>query len=287
MKWQDNITIGFQSAFRQWRPAAIVYLIQLALALTLGMQVYEVFNASIGKSLELNKLLHGYDHTVVTDFLKVHGASLTPLIGQLRWLLPIWLFFSVFLHAGLLNGVVHTSEKKVFTFWQGASTYFFPFLGLMLVFLLLVLLWSILIWLPAFAYIGASFESLPSEKPMIWVFLFALIIWGLGLAFFFIWSLLSRLRYIHTSSSIFGGIKKAWGVFYRHKWRLWSFFVLFFLLQCLLIIAYHFIESLIPALSAGAILLLFFIQQLFIFIRILMRISLYHWVNSGVLKSLQ
>ena len=75
---------GFNTGIRQWRIASIVYFLQLYLALTLGMQVYDVLEASIGHSLEINKLLQQYDHTVITDFLKVHGASITPLIGQLR-----------------------------------------------------------------------------------------------------------------------------------------------------------------------------------------------------------
>ena len=282
MKWQDNIKTGFQSAFQQWRPAAIVYAIQLALALTLGMQVYEVFNASIGNSLEINKLLHGYNHTVITDFLKVHGASITPLIGQLRWLLPVWFIFSVFLNAGLLYGTVNPAEKTAQSFWRGAAAYFFPLLGIGLIFLVLALLWSVLVWLPAFTYIGASLESLPSEKPLVWVFLLALVIWLLGLGFLLIWSLLSRLQYMQASNSIVTSIKKAWQGFYRRKWPLWGFFTLFVLLQGLLIGFYHVFESHISAQSAGPILLLFFVQQLFVFVRILLRISLYHWVNSTV-----
>jgi len=86
---------SFSTGLRQWRITAIVYLFQLCLAFTLGMQVFDVLKASIGHSLELNKLLVHYDHTVFTDFLKIHGVSITPLIGQLRWLLLTWLIFSV------------------------------------------------------------------------------------------------------------------------------------------------------------------------------------------------
>ena len=88
---------GIKTGLLQWRITASVYLIQLGLSLTLGIQIYEVLQASIGHSLEINKLMHGYDHTVLTDFLKVHGASITPLLGQIRWLLLLWLLFSVFI----------------------------------------------------------------------------------------------------------------------------------------------------------------------------------------------
>ena len=102
---------SFSVGLRQWRIALIVYIFQFCLVLTRGMQVFQVLEASIGHSLEINKLIKNYDHTVLTDFLKVHGASITPLIGQLRWLLLIWLFFSVFINAGLLAAVATPPAK--------------------------------------------------------------------------------------------------------------------------------------------------------------------------------
>ena len=75
---------AFKTGTSQWRVAAIVYFVQFCLALTLGMEVHNVLGASIGKSLEINKLAAHYDHTVFSDFLKVHGASITPLIGQFQ-----------------------------------------------------------------------------------------------------------------------------------------------------------------------------------------------------------
>ena len=90
------------------------------------MQVYHVLEASIGNSLEINKLVETYDDTVVTDFLNEHGASLSPLLGQLRWVLLIYVLFSVFINAGLLYAVVK-NKKGWKTFWEGGAAYFFRF----------------------------------------------------------------------------------------------------------------------------------------------------------------
>ncbi len=128
MKLREVLIHSFRTGMRQWRIAALVYFFQVCLALTLGMQVHGVLEASIGHSLELDKLLKGYDHTVVTDFLKVHGASITPLIGQLRWLLLIWLIFAVFIDAGLLACSAAPLEASARNFWKGGVAWFFPFL---------------------------------------------------------------------------------------------------------------------------------------------------------------
>ena len=130
----DIIFRGIATGFRQWRIVAIVYALQLCLALTLGMQAYEVLEASIGHSLELHKLLQGYDHTVLTDFLNVHGASITPLLGQLRWLALVWLLFSVFTDGGLLYCTASPQQASWRSFWQGGAAYFFAFSAARVVF---------------------------------------------------------------------------------------------------------------------------------------------------------
>src|SRR5690349_3066954 len=118
--FEHSVKLGI----RQWRIVGVVYLLQLCLAVPFGMEVYDVLQASIGHSLEIDRLMHGYDHTVITDFLKVHGASITPLIGQLRWLLLIWLVFSVFTNGGMLFSAAQSDRTSVQAYWQKAAAYF-------------------------------------------------------------------------------------------------------------------------------------------------------------------
>ncbi|MFN0176110.1 MAG: hypothetical protein ACKVU0_15790 [Saprospiraceae bacterium] len=273
------ISSSFSDGRRQWRVAAIVYFIQLCLAMTLGMQAHSVLESSIGHSLEINKLLAQYDHTVLTDFLKVHGASITPLIGQLRWLLLVWLIFSVFINAGLLYSV-QSERLTARTFWQGGAEYFFPFLKISLTFLLLALAWTALIWLPFLMFIQPSYQYFSSEKYTVWLALSLLFIYLLGLGVLFIWSVISRFLKIKTNASTFPCIKNGWAIFRKNKGGFLLLMFCFLAFQIALSAAYWLLEAITGMTSPAWVLLLFVVQQAFVFFRIQLRQIMYSGVSQ-------
>jgi len=270
----NSIALGV----RQWRIAGIVYFIQWCLALTLGMQIHSVLESSIGYSLETNKLLGQYDHTVFTDFLKVHGASITPLIGQLRWLLLVWLVFSVFINAGLLYSVSsenQTNQTKAGVFWKGGAEYFFSFLKISLLFLLLALVWSMVILVPIALFFEPSLQYFSSEKYPVWIALSLLLIYLFGLVVLFIWSVISRLLKIKTGVSIAACIKNGWRLFNKNKRGFVGLSAGFAAFQIGLLSAYWLLEAFTGMTSASLILLLFVVQQAFVLLRIQLRLMMY------------
>ncbi len=272
---QNAVINGFKTGIRQWRVAAVVYCLQLCLALTLGMQVYEVLQASIGHSLEINKLMQQYDHTVLTDFLKVHGASITPLIGQLRWLLPAWLIFSVFIDAGLLCCAARPEQASGALFWQGGAVYFFTFLKISLLLLSLALLWTAVIWLPTLTFFQAAMEYFSSEKYMVWGLLFFTALWLAGLGVLFAWSVLSRLQCLQTSMSVANSLKNGGRVFWKNKTRVWVLLIAFAAVQLALMAVYFLLQSWSGMTSPILIVAFFILQQAFVFFRIQLRVMMY------------
>lgn len=270
---------------RQWRITGIVYIFQWCLVFTLGMQVYGVLESSIGHSLEISKLLHNYDHTVFTDFLKVHGASITPLLGQLRWLILAWLVFSVFIDAGLLVCAASPAETGGRAFWKGAAEYFFPFLKIALFFLTLALIWTAILWLPIALSIEPSFEYFSSEKYTVWMVLFGLAFYLFGLALLFLWSVSSRFVKIRSGVSIAASLKVGWQIFRKNKWRFVGLLSGFAGLQLILLIVYWQLEALSGMTSPGLILAFFVVQQAFVFFRIQLRQMLYAGVGALALRS--
>jgi hypothetical protein len=266
---------AFETGIQQWRIATIVYAVQFCLALTLGMEVHNVLGASIGKSLEINKLLEGYDHTVFSDFLKIHGASLTPLIGQLRWLLCVWLFFSVFIDAGLLYAASEPQQVKGRTFWKGGARYFFVFLKIDLLFLLMALIWSALILVPIALFLQPALEHFISEIIPVWGVIILLLVYVAGLVKFFIWSVLARVYHIRMGTSVFGSLKSGLKIFWSNKWALLAFTFGFFVLQILLFVMYWWLESMSGMTTALLIAVFFVLQQAFVFFRIQIRQMVY------------
>ena len=283
MNKRKVLIYSFSVGMRQWRITAIVYFIQLCLAMTLGMQAHSVLESSIGHSLEINKLLQHYDHTVLTDFLKIHGASITPLIGQLRWLLLVWLIFSVFINAGLLFSA--TTEKNVGrtsvgAFWRGGYEYFFPFLKISLSFLTLTLAWTMVVFAPIALFFQPSLQYFTSEQYSVWMVLFLLVVYLAGLFVLFVWSVISRVLRIKTKGSVPSSLKNGWQVFRKNKGGFLAWLLSFFGLQLFLLGIYWVLEALIGMTSPAGVLVLFVFQQAFVFFRIQIRQMMYVGVGN-------
>lgn len=271
----DNFSYGFGVGFRQWRIVAIVYFFQLCLALTLGLQVGNVFETSIGNSLEINKLIENYDYTVISDFLSIHGASIKLLLEQLRWLLLIYVLFAVFIDAGLLVSADKSKEAKVLDFWQGGASYFFSFFKIALIFFVLSAVWTLAIVLPIATFFQAALNYFPNEKYVIWGTIGLLIVYLLGIGCLFLWSLASRFWNIRNGDSVFTSFKKGAHFFWQNKRKQWILLSLFFLLQVLLVVIYWILSSFLGMTSPFLIICVALIQQFFAFFRIMMRQMLY------------
>jgi hypothetical protein len=216
------------------------------------------------------------------DFLKVHGASITPLMGQLRWLLLVWMVFAVFTDGGLLYGATAPAGVSGREFWQAGATYFFRFLTISLVFLLLALVWTAVLFLPVALLFQPSINYFSSEKYTVWLVLLVLGIWLTGLGVLLTWSVLGRLQVIRAESGIWRAVKAGIGTFFHHKRRFLSVLALFAVIQLVLVLGYYHLESLV-GLSAWGVLGLFVLQQAVTFVRIQLKQVFYSTV-AGLTK---
>ena len=276
------IRTGLQKGLQQWRIAAIVYGIQLLLVMTFGIQVYDVLKASIGHSLEINKLAAGYDHTVIMDFLSVHGASITPLLGQLRWLMLVWLLFSVFTNGGLLYCAVQPEAVTGRVFWQGGAKSFFTFLKISVFLLLLVVVWSGIVWIPTIALLEPMLAFFSSEKYIIWVVFLMLMVWFIGLGLLFVWSVCSRLYYFQGQVSTKACLMGGWRFFGRQRGRLLGLFAAFAGFKALLMVGYLFLDAFVEIQTSGLVVLFFLLQQAVVFGKIQIRQMVYAGIGRVV-----
>jgi hypothetical protein len=274
-----TLSIAFHASARLWRVAGVVYLLQTGLAITLGMQVHGVLQTSIGHSLELDRLMTGYDHTVITDFLKVHGASITPLIGHLRWLILLWMLFSVFLHAGLIYCTTLSARPKISDFWIGGSKYFFLFLKLSASFLAIALVWTAMVWVPVLLSLQWALEYFTSEEVTVWVVILLTIMYLSGLALIYLWSISARIHIIRHGSKVGKGIREGWKTLTHHKYRILSSFLLFASIQTMLLLIYWCLDVVIGMHSVSGIAFMFLLQQGFVYLRILLQTGLYQSIN--------
>lgn len=256
----------------------MVYAVQLLLAATLGVQVFHVLEASIGNSLELDKLLGNYDHTVITDLINVHGSSISPLLGQLRWLVLIYIVFSFFINAGLLY-VVIKEEKNGLAFWKGGALYYFSFFKIGVFFLLLFGIISAVIWVPFMGFFMQSVEYFSSEKISVWLLFAVLFIYLIIISFLFVWSLVTRIKVMSEGSRIWPSIKSSFAWAIRRFFPSMLLAAMFFGLH---IILFFFYWGVYDSSLASVWWILFFvlIQQVVAYLRVLVRVMVFAGVNS-------
>jgi hypothetical protein len=268
----DVMKQGFKLGFGQWRIALGVYIFQACLAATLGIEVFQVLGASIGNSLQVNQLLSQYDHTVITDFLKVHGASITPLIGQMRWMVVAYILFSVFIHAGMMYAISCSDiQLEPFAFWKGGAKYFFSFLKMGGLFLVLFLCILACIWLPWLSQFEALIEYFDSEIPFVWFSILLLFLTFMLVGFFFIWSSLTRFIKIRDQGSIAQSLRCGWQLLWAKPLKYLGIMLFLLTIHLILIGIYFKLESLIVMSSALKIALLACVQQVYAFIKVVFR----------------
>ena len=273
MVWQ-KIKSGFNEGWKQRKVVFFLYIIQLVIAFPIGIQVYQVMESSIGNSMSLDVIQDGFNRTVVEDFLNYHGSSITPLIGTFRYVVPMYLILSIFLHAGIL-GNVYNNKRRIADFLKYGVRHFRYFLGYNLIFLGLFLLWSLVIWIPFLFWMGNPLENLSSEKVLVIGIGITGTVYLFGLSLLWILNYNFKLSDIINRSSWKDGIKKGWLKWKRDILTQWKIFMIFFFIHLVAIVLYLTITNPIGASSVWLILFVMLLQQIFSMLRIGMRVALY------------
>lgn len=274
-----TIKTAFITGLKYWKIVLLVYFLQLLVAIPLAMQAWHVLEASIGNSLEINKLLPGYDHTVISDFLKVHGGSITPLIGQLRWALVVWAVASVFINGGVLFTLVKKSPNWL-AFWTGGATYFYRFTKIATIFLFILLVWTGITILPYLANLQVNLETMASEKTVLGYLLVLVLVWLAGFIYLFCASTIAKTAIIEQGLSTWKALKKGLGFGFRNYFSLAGIFLVFSALQFLTLALYWWLEGKSGMVTVGLVVVFFLIQQGLVFWRLMGRVMMVWGISS-------
>ena len=267
-----------RGAFAFKKVAWIVYVIQLLLVIPVGLQLYQVMEASFGSSLSASELMDGFNYRIIQDFLNVHGASLSPLIGYARWLVLVYLMVSAFVGGGIWH-CLHTKQSNWKVFWKGCAQYFRRFLIIGLIFLILFVVWSLIIW---GYYLGSFFnmmETWLSDSKIIHLGIGLLIIWMMGLTFLFVWSSIAKIIILKKDdTSIMKAFRKASILAFRKYLALLPALLFYAILIFGLYALGLVLERRVGITSVGLIVTFLLIQQLIVWLKIVLRIGVYRFL---------
>lgn len=270
----DVIIQGYQKAFNNWRLALLIYLIQLTMVVFVGVQVYQIIDASIGTSLELEQLKTGFNYTVFHDMLNVHGSSFYPIFYQLRWLILSYLIVSVFIHAGSLS-VLNSTAPIWSSFWKGGAKYFLKFMLIGIFFFILTILWTVLVWLPYVSQLFFFVENWVAEYLIVWLLIGLVVLYFLGLAFLFACSLNARLFLLMDGVTFFKSIKNGFLVTINRIKHSYAVMMVFALLITMIYIVNFLFEWNIGMTSSLLIIAALVLQQVVVILKIVTRLAIY------------
>ncbi len=268
---------SIKKGFDYNKMAVLIYGIQLAISLVLGFQIYQVMKITFGASEGLYTLLHGFDYSIFNDFLNVHGDSITPILGQLKYIIIAYMLASVFINAGVLYALFH-QQKTLTNFWIGASQYFFSFLKISLAIILLAGIWTAIVWIPLLSNFEAAMEYFYTERPYVWMLIGAIPIYLTGLSFLFNWSVNWRLYQLESTQMTNGHWKFSLNKTRRDFWKNYVIFLIFVLILFLVSAVYLVLTNYIGMVSFISIIVLIIAQQALALFRVFFRFGLYQYL---------
>lgn len=273
------LTYGWEAVKLQWRAGLLIYVIQLLLSLTLGVQVFHVLEASIGDSLSMDILSQGFSRTVFEDFFNNHGASVSPLVGMARWIIIVYLLISIFLHGGLLSNIIH-QKKSISELFKAGAHYYFPFFAIVIAGLFLLVILTLIIWIPTLLMVGNPLEGKVSEPVFALSLGLAAILYIVLVLHIMLWSLNSRISYIHQSGPIWFHMKRGW----KKLWKFWrsqvGVSILFFFIYLIMAWIY---SRVIDDWGARSYLIIWgtiIMQQVFVFVRVMLRVAFFGGISD-------
>lgn len=265
---------GFNQAVRRKRMIGVIYLVHLLLALSLALQAGRVIDAAIGHSLAAHKLLSGYDHTVLYDMLRTHGGQVSGIVAQLGPLLAVYLLISVCLRGGILSILRQPSDRfRMRKFWEGCWEYTGRFIRLNFVIWILELGAIALVAFGAIMIITSAIGPDFTDRSIFWLALVSILIAFCLIAFLLTVSHYAHAHMMHRNSyRVIASIREAIQLVKSHPGKTVGLFLLNVGTMLLLYGLYFLLESLIGMHSGWSILIMFVLQQLFVFTRLLARI---------------
>jgi hypothetical protein len=274
-----------RSSFRFYRPALFMYVIQAALGLIIGLQVFQVLESSFGTSMAREALLEGFDRTTFADLFNYHGGSLGPIIGIFRWIILFYIPVYLFLQSGLIYSLLF-NKKDLLSFIYGGARYFKTIALLSLMALVCMLVTSIVVWSVFLVLSDNPIEGVVSEAPFFYQIIGVMVLWVFLMPAIWFPFFVAKCLSIKDELNISQAIQKGFQLGLSSFKSLFALTLSVMGFQLLLIVAGNFISEDRGAYSYGFIFFVFLLQQVFILLRIFVKVFFYKSIIFLTTKTL-
>lgn len=263
---------GFQKSVKSPRMLFLLYFSNILMALILALPFMSFLKNSMGSSRLLENALEGFDFTVFSNLTFYNADGISVIIGNIKWLLIAFFLLSVFLTGGIIN-ILNKDKFSTSQFFSGAAYNFFRFLGLNLIVLFFQIIFALIVYIPMGIILDGVGQGDYTELNYYYIVIISFVI---HMLIFLLISMIGDYAKFHLvlkdRFNIFKGFWK--GVRYVFKNFLKTYFLYLFLLFIPAVIMYvylYFSKDIKMATGIG-ILIVFAMQQGFIFLRSFLRV---------------
>ena len=261
---------GFKSTGRTWLMTTFIYLVNLILGIVIAIPFLGTLKQKAGSSMAIQDLLSGYDHTVIQEFFNDTSVHLGQFIRQGVWAAILFLFISIFLTGGILH--IFSDKSYPFTFerfFSGCLKFFLRFLKLSFYMLVIYLLVTAIVFLIFFLISAGSLGGTGSEKTLFYIILTGLCLWLLVIFYFLIIADYARFSIVRNDSrNIFSTIFRSLKFVSKKFPFTYGLYLMLLVAPVALIYLYALVLYVIGMTSGITILVMFLIQQLFVWTKV-------------------
>jgi len=270
---------GFTLTASSMTMVLLLYVVTMVAALLVAIPFKIMLNNAIGNSMSLYSLLTDFDYTSYKDFL-LHNISISNFLkSQILWFGVFYLLFSIFTTGGILHIIQENQNKfSLAEFLKGCVTYLQSFFGLAILIVFLHFFIAVVIYGLAAMIIGERLSSVRSELEILLIVGISIIA---HIFFALLLAIISDYSKIIIVKSDFRKIIPSFGkavLFSLGKFfSVYSLYIFIALTPILFGILYFIADMKIGMVSSNTIILMTFIQQLIIGIRIFTKV----WILAG------
>jgi len=272
MKALNSYKYSFSLSWRSKKLTSIIYLAYLIIALLLTIPFYKLFSSISEYSLLPANLLKGFDATAFGDLIRDSGKVFQVYLkGFLPWMIAFWLMGTYF-YGGIISWIANPKGSlRLRSFLDKCSQYFWKFLRLAFIMLVVQAIIAILIYLIPVILIGK--EGMTDQ--------YIVRTLSIGILIHFVFMITITLiadftrfgLYQKNSRKVLREMWKSTKFVFRHLGSLWMIFLMWVIMPLALMVLFYIIRTSMNIDTSGLIIGLFFIQQIFVWLRFSLRIQ--------------
>ncbi|GEM_PF-6727106 len=266
---------GLKTTARFWKMSLTVFLINFSLSTTLTFAFAALLNHTIQKSMFFDSMLKEFDYQIFTEFLQRSNNGLTILLSGGIAIAFFYAMMNIFLSGGILRSL--NKDKFTFSnFWAGCGSLFSRFFKLSLAIFALQIFIALLLYALLTLLLSMFYDNFSTEISLYLFLGITFLIHFFCIIFLLLTADFAKFYLmIHDSEQIFISIANGVKFLFRNIGKSIFIFLSIFILQLLFFYLYFHFDNDIGITSIFTMILMFFVQQFFIFLRISSKIWLY------------